>query len=95
MAIFSRAFVKDFFFEKVVELGKAPVVDMRMRLCQMAGSLKRLLTLPRDRPLLNMLNAVVDHMDDGFGGMHRKDLATWVLSLCASFMGSAFFCAWL
>jgi hypothetical protein len=60
MEIFSRAYFKDNLYEALLNLVRDPVAEVRIRLCRLAGKLKKVLTLPLDRPLLKLL-------ETGFG----------------------------
>ncbi|KAL4238285.1 Serine/threonine-protein phosphatase 4 regulatory subunit 4 [Mactra antiquata] len=56
---YSKAFFKETFFEYLLSLHNDPVPNIRFRLCSILPDLKRLLKLPSDRNLSQMLDACV------------------------------------
>lgn len=59
MELFSRRFFKENFFEFLLELGSDPVLNVRLKFCNVPPRLKSLLKLPTDRHLLQQLEQCV------------------------------------
>lgn len=59
---YSKAFFKDTFFQYLVSLHTDPVPNIRYRLCSILPDLKRLIKLPTDKPLHQLLDTCVRHL---------------------------------
>ncbi|XP_065051752.1 serine/threonine-protein phosphatase 4 regulatory subunit 4-like [Rhopilema esculentum] len=55
MEFFSKSFFKEHFFDEVLQLGKDPVVNVRLKVCRILPALKSQIRLPGDRLLLQNL----------------------------------------
>ncbi|XP_041351880.1 serine/threonine-protein phosphatase 4 regulatory subunit 4-like isoform X2 [Gigantopelta aegis] len=56
---YSKTFFKDYFFEPVLELTSDPVPNIRLRMCSILPDLKRLVKIPNDRNLVQLLDSSV------------------------------------
>eukprot|EP01112_Ceratiomyxa_fruticulosa_P019163 TRINITY_DN6229_c0_g2_i1.p1 TRINITY_DN6229_c0_g2~~TRINITY_DN6229_c0_g2_i1.p1 ORF type:complete len:952 (-),score=180.52 TRINITY_DN6229_c0_g2_i1:67-2649(-) len=59
---FSRKFFKETFFETVLDMASDPVPNVRMRVCSIFPSLKKMIRLPEDTSLLKKLNTYIAHL---------------------------------
>ena len=59
LELYSKAFFKEYFFEYALSLTADPVPNIRMRMCRLLPSLKRLIKLPQDHQLKASLEQCV------------------------------------
>jgi serine/threonine-protein phosphatase 4 regulatory subunit 4 len=57
--IFSRKFFKENFFEAILELAADPIPNVRMKVCTLLPTLKKMTKLPYDANLLKKVNTSI------------------------------------
>ncbi|KAK2560497.1 Serine/threonine-protein phosphatase 4 regulatory subunit 4 [Acropora cervicornis] len=71
MELFSRRFFKENFFEFLLELGSDPVLNVRLKFCNVPPRLKSLLKLPTDRHLLQQLEQCEEKDKEDLSGANK------------------------
>ena len=56
---YSKTFFKEYLFEPILELTSDPVPNIRLRMCSILPDLKRLIKIPNDRNLVQLLDSSV------------------------------------